>query len=197
MTTRLPRSKRTLIAASLLLVPMLMQLSYAAVASPSTTAKPAVASQGDRGVNPIPYKCAIPYLNVRGGWRALKFYQNAFGAKVIVSLSRHGGKLAHAEIHIGDAVVMLRDEYPEMHFMSPQSIGGVPLELLVYVKDVRTFTQHAVEHGAKVLRPIQMQFHGDLMVELEDPFGYVWFFATRVETMTPEKLKEQAKKAKL
>jgi PhnB protein len=148
-------------------------------------------------VDPIAYRAVVPYLNVRDGWAAIRFYKDAFGAEEVVSLERQGGVLAHAELRIGEAVFMVREEYPEYGYLSPQTIGGAPVNLLVYVPDVRAFAERAAAQGAEVIRPVEMQFHGDLMTELKDPFGHSWFFATRVEPMTVEKTREKAAQAGL
>ncbi|HEX6500124.1 MAG TPA: VOC family protein [Micromonosporaceae bacterium] len=150
-----------------------------------------------RTVIPEQYKGGVPYLNVHDGKAAVAFYQKAFGAELIVDISRHGGKLAHAEFRIGDAVFMVRDEYPEYGFRSPTTLGGTPVNLLIYVPDVKAITERAAAAGAKVIRPAEMQFHGDLMAELEDPFGHSWFFATRVQDMTPDELQQRAAAANL
>ncbi|GIH61541.1 VOC family protein [Microbispora siamensis] len=144
--------------------------------------------------NPIPqeYKGGVPYLNVHDAKAAIDFYRRAFGAEVSIEIPRQGGKIAHAEFRIGEAVFMLRDEYPEYHFRSPKTIGGTPVNLLVFVPDVETFAERAVAAGARVIRPLEMQFHGDLQVEVEDPFGHSWFFASRVTDMTAQELKEAA-----
>ncbi|OPG06830.1 VOC family protein [Microbispora sp. GKU 823] len=144
--------------------------------------------------NPIPqeYKGGVPYLNVHDAKAAIDFYRRAFGAEVSIEIPRQGGKIAHAEFRIGEAVFMLRDEYPEYHFRSPKTIGGTPVNLLVFVPDVETFAERAVAAGARVIRPLEMQFHGDLQVEVEDPFGHSWFFASRVTEMSTEELQEAA-----
>ncbi|MFC7220896.1 VOC family protein [Streptomyces polyrhachis] len=144
--------------------------------------------------NPVPaaYKSAVPYLNVHDARAALDFYRAAFGAEVSVEIPRQGGKVAHAELRIGEAVFMLRDEYPEYRFRSPRTVGGTPVNLLVFVPDVESFAQRAVAAGARVIRPVAMQFHGDLQVELEDPFGHSWFFTTRVADMDERELREAA-----
>lgn len=148
-------------------------------------------------VDPIAYRGAVPYLNVEDGWAAVEFYCNAFGAEKVVSLARTGGALAHAELRIGEAVFMVREEYPEYGYLGPRAIGGTPVNLLVYVPDVRAFAERAIAAGATVVRPVEMQFHGDLMTELEDPFGHSWFFASRVEPMTVEQIREAAERAGL
>ena len=134
----------------------------------------------------------IPYLNIRGAWMALKFYKKAFGAEVLNTIERDGGKLAHADVAIGGVPFMMREEYPEYSFQSPAELGGTPINLLVYVDDVETFSKRAVTAGAKVIRPVEEQFHGDLMAELEDPFGHSWLFATHHTDMSNEELKARA-----
>ena len=137
---------------------------------------------------PAAFSAAIPYLNVTDGERAISFYEQAFGAELEAKFPRPGGKLGHAQMRIGSARFMFRDEYPEMGFLSPATIGGAPLNILVYVEDVHSFVEQATAAGATVIRPVEEQFHGDLMATLEDPFGYSWFFATHVEDMTPAEL---------
>ncbi|MFT3791247.1 MAG: VOC family protein [Rudaea sp.] len=134
----------------------------------------------------------IPYLNVHDAAAALDFYKKAFGANILNVIERSGGLIAHADIAIEGAKFMMRDEYPEYNFKSPKTIGGTPINLFVYVQDVRSFFNQAVAAGAKVIRPVEEQFHGDLMTELEDPFGHSWFFATHHTDMTNEELKERA-----
>jgi PhnB protein len=92
---------------------------------------------------------------------------------------------------------MVREEYPEYHFLSPSTVGGTAVNLLVYVEDVRAFTDRAVAQGATVVRPVSEQFHGDLQSELTDPFGHSWFFSTRMREMSPEELRRQAAAARL
>lgn len=143
---------------------------------------------------PIPprFASAIPYLNVTDGERAISFYARAFGASLEARFPRPGGKLGHAEMRIGDALFMFRDEYPELGFLSPATVGGAPLNILVYVEDVHAFVERAVAAGARVIRPVEEQFHGDLMATLEDPFGYSWFFATHVEDLSPDELERRS-----
>jgi PhnB protein len=105
------------------------------------------------------------------------------------------GKVGHAEIKIGAALIMLADEFPEMGVRSPQSIGGSPVGIHVYVEDVDAVINRAVAAGAKVLRPVADQFYGDRSVTLEDPYGHRWFFATHIEDVPPEELKKRAEAA--
>jgi PhnB protein len=130
---------------------------------------------------PERYRSAIPYLNVPDGDDALDFYQRGFGARTETRLSRPDGKLAHAEVWVGDALVVVRHEIPDLGFRSPAKVGGTPVQILVYVEDAEAIVEQASTAGAKVVRPVEEQFHGDLMATLEDPFGHLWFFATHVE----------------
>ena len=139
----------------------------------------------------------IPYLNVRNAPAAIEFYKQAFGAVVLNTIERTGGLIAHADISIEGARFMMREEYPEYNFRSPETLGGTPINLFVYVSDVDAFFQRAKAAGAKVIRPVEEQFHGDRMTELEDPFGHSWFFATHHTDMTKEELRAQAAKAGL
>jgi len=145
-------------------------------------------------VNPIPenYRGATPYLNVKDGNRAVDFYKEAFGASEVIRIPRQDGKLGHAELRIGEALIMLRDEIPEMSFLSPQSIGGTSVQILIYVNDVDALVKQAEAAGAKVITPATEQFHGDRMVVLEDPFGHSWFFATHIEDLSPEERQKRA-----
>jgi len=129
---------------------------------------------------------------VKDGARAIEFYKKAFGAREVIRIPRQGGKLGHAEVRIGEAPILLRDEIPEMNFRSPQSVGGTPVQILIYVNDVDALVKQAEAAGAKVISPTTEQFHGDRMAVLEDPFGHSWFFATRIEDFSPEEMKKRA-----
>jgi PhnB protein len=146
---------------------------------------------------PIPdgYDAAIPYLSCTNATSALAFYEKAFGATVLMRMAAPDGKIGHAEIKIGNALVMLADEHPEMGFRSPKSIGGSPVGIHVYVPDVDALTKRAVAAGASVERPVADQFYGDRSVTLADPFGHRWFFATHVEDVAPEELRRRAEAA--
>ena len=111
-------------------------------------------------VKPIPdqYRGATPYLCVNDGAQAMEFYQKAFGAHEVMRMPMPDGKLGHAEVKIGNAPIMLADEHPEMNFRSPKSIGGTPVNIVVYVKDVDALVKQAEAAGAKVLRPPADQF---------------------------------------
>jgi PhnB protein len=144
-------------------------------------------------VKPIPdgYHTVTPYLSVDGAAAALEFYKRAFGATECMRVPSPDGRIAHAEIQIGDSRVMLADEFPEMNFRSPKSIGGSPVTIALYVEDSDQMTAQAVAAGAKVLRPVTDQFYGDRSGSVEDPFGHVWHIATHTEDVSPEELKRR------
>ena len=145
-------------------------------------------------VKPIPngYHSITPYLIVKGGAAAIEFYKKAFGAVEVMRIPGPDGKLGHAEIRIGDSVVMLADEHPEMGARSPQTIGGTPVSILLYVEDVDAVFRQALAAGAKIQRPIEDKFYGDRMGSLDDPFGHVWHIATHTKDVTPEEMKKAA-----
>ena len=148
-------------------------------------------------VKPIPegYHSVTPYLILDDATRALEFYKKAFGAVELLRMPAPGGKIGHAEIKIGNALIMLSDEYPEMKVQSPQTIGGTPVGIHVYVPDVDALNARAIAAGATVEREIANQFYGDRSVTLSDPFGHRWFFATHVEDVPPEEMKQRAEAA--
>jgi PhnB protein len=143
---------------------------------------------------PIPdgYHSATPYLIVNDAAGAIEFYKQAFGAMVLVRMSKPNRKIGHAEIKIGDSIIMLADEFPEINARSPRSLGGSPASILLYVDNVDTTFAKAVEAGAKVQRPLADQFYGDRTGGIEDPFGHVWYIATHVEDVSPEEMKKRA-----
>ena len=144
---------------------------------------------------PIPegHEGVTPYLICKNAEEAIDFYKRAFGAEEILRLGKPGERIGHCEMKIGKAFFMLADEFPEMGGISPQSIGGTPVSLYVYVEDVDGFTGKAVREGLKVIRPVAYQFYGDRSGYFEDPFGHKWGFATHVEDLTPEQMDERAK----
>jgi PhnB protein len=144
-------------------------------------------------VRPIPegYEQATPYLSINGAARAIEFYKQAFGATEVLRLAMPDGRIGHAEIRIGRARIMLADEFPEMGFRAPRTLGGSPVTIHLYVEDVDALAARAVAAGATVKRPVQDQFYGDRSVTLEDPFGHVWSFATHKEDVSPEELRQR------
>jgi PhnB protein len=143
---------------------------------------------------PIPegYHTATPYLIIKDAAKAIEFYKEAFGAKEMMRMSQPDGRIGHAEIKIGDSPIMLADEFPEMGARSPQSLGGSPVSILLYVEDVDAFAKQAVAAGTKVVRPVKDQFYGDRSGSFEDPFGHQWHIATHVEDVAPEEMHKRA-----
>lgn len=151
-------------------------------------------SAPSKSVKPIPdgYHAVTPYLICKGAARAIEFYTKAFGATELMRIQAGEDKLGHAEIRIGDCVIMLADEHPEMGAVSPQSLGGTPVGLMLYVPDVDVVFARAVAAGAKVERPVADQFYGDRTGGVIDPFGHKWYIATHVEDLTPEEIGRRA-----
>ncbi len=143
---------------------------------------------------PIPegYHTATPYLIIKDAAKAIEFYKKAFGAKEMMRMSQPDGRIGHAEIKIGDSPIMLADEFPEMGARSPQSLGGSPVSILLYVEDVDAFAKQAVAAGTKVVRPVKDQFYGDRSGSFEDPFGHQWHIATHVEDVALEEMYKRA-----
>jgi PhnB protein len=144
-------------------------------------------------VNYIPegYHSVTPYLIIKGAASAIDFYKKAFGATELMRMPGPGGQIMHAEIKIGDSPVMLADEYPEMDARSPQTIGGTPVGLALYVRDVDAMAKQAEAAGAKVLRPVADQFYGDRSCTLQDAFGHKWTIATHKEDVPPAEMKKR------
>ncbi len=144
---------------------------------------------------PIPegYHTATPYLIIKGAADAIEFYKKAFGATEIMRFPAPGGKIGHGEIKIGDSPIMLADEFPEMGYKSPKTLGGSPVSIMIYVEDVDTVFNQAVAAGAKEQRPVKDQFYGDRLGTLEDPFGHVWHVSTHKEDVSLEEMEKRAK----
>ena len=145
-------------------------------------------------VNPIPegYHSVTPYLSIKGAAKAIDYYKQVFGATELFRMAAPDGKIGHAEIKIGNSPIMLADEFPEMEFVSPQTLGGSPIGLMIYVDDVDTMFNQALSAGATEVKPLQDQFYGDRSGTLKDPFGHVWTVATHVEDVAPEELQKRA-----
>ena len=143
---------------------------------------------------PIPegYHSVTPYLIVTGAASAIEFYKHAFGAKEVMRIPHPDGRVGHAELQMGDSRIMLADEFPEMGARSPQSLGGSPVSILLYVENVDALFDQAVAAGGKVTMPVKDQFYGDRSGGLEDPFGHLWHIATRKEHVPPKELRKRA-----
>jgi PhnB protein len=146
-------------------------------------------------VKPIPegYHSVTPYLIVRGGTAAIEYYNKAFGAVELFRIPAPGGKVGHAEIKIGDSMIMLADEHPEMGCIGPQTIGGSPVSLMIYVEDVDTVFERAVTAGGTVKEALQDKFYGDRMGTVVDPFGHIWHVATHKEDVPMDEMERRAK----
>lgn len=148
-------------------------------------------------VNPIPegYRSVTPYLAVKQAADAIEFYRRAFGAKERMRLTTPDGKVGHAELEIGDSVIMVADESPEMDFRSPDPSHGPGVLLHLYVKDVDASVRRATDAGAKLLRAVEDQFYGDRSGSVRDPFGHAWHIATHKEDVPPEEIDRRAQAA--
>jgi PhnB protein len=144
---------------------------------------------------PEGYHSVTPYLIITGAAEAIDYYKKAFGATELMRMPAPGGKIGHAEIKIGDSPIMLADEFPEMGHKSPQTLGGSPVSIMIYVEDVDTVFDQAVAAGGKVQRPVKDQFYGDRSGSLEDPFGHLWHVATHKEDLSAEEMERRAKAA--
>ena len=148
-------------------------------------------------VKPVPpgYHTVTPYLTCSDTARAIDFYKKAFGAEETVLMHSPNGKVGHAEIRIGDSMVMLADEWPHNQARSPQSLGGSAVSIFLYVEDVDAVFGAAVKAGAKADHPPTDMFWGDRFAKLTDPFGHLWSVATHIEDVAPEEMEKRARAA--
>jgi len=133
----------------------------------------------------------IPYIIVRDAASALDFYGRAFGAEEKFRLTDPAGSIGHAEIAIGDSIVMLADEHPEWGAVSPVSLGGTPVSLHLSVADADASAERAVAAGATLLRPVEDQFHGNRSGMVADPYGHKWMLSQQTETVSPEEMQRR------
>jgi|SRR5437588_976803 len=148
-------------------------------------------------VKPIPegYHTATPYLVVHDAAKAIDLYKQAFDATEIHRMATPNGKIGHAELKIGDSVIMLADEMPGTSNRSPKALGGTTASIFLYVKDVDASFQKAVAAGLKVEAPLADQFWGDRFGKLTDPFGHSWAMATHKEDVAPQEMQKRAQAA--
>ncbi len=148
-------------------------------------------------VNPIPtqYPRITPYLCVSDATAAIAFYQQVLGATERMRIVMPDGKLGHCELMVGDGVIMLSDEFPEIDVLGPKAIGGTPVAISVYVEDVDAAFARALAQGATELRPVEDQFFGDRSGQFLDPFGHRWSVASRIEELSRAEVQERAAKA--
>ena len=145
-------------------------------------------------VKPVPedFQRVTPYLCVDGASAAIDFYARVLGTTERMRMQTPEGTVSHAELQLGDSLIMLADEFPELGVRSPKAFGGSPVTLSVYVEDVDAVFERAQRAGAKVLRPLEDQFYGDRSGQFEDPFGHRWSVATHVEDVSPEEMARRA-----
>ncbi len=148
-------------------------------------------------VKPIPegYHTVTPYLAVDDAAEAIDYYKKVFGAKERVRMDAPGGKIGHAELEVGDSLVMLSDPFPQASTKPPQELGGTSVSVFLYVEDVDATVKQAVDAGATITMEVADQFWGDRMGSFTDPFGHSWSIATHVEDVPPEEMAERAKTA--
>jgi PhnB protein len=146
---------------------------------------------------PIPegYHTATPYLVIDGAAEAIDYYKKAFGAKERMRMEAPGNRIGHAEIEIGDSLVMLSDAFPQSTTKAPTELGGTTAGVFLYVEDVDAVVKKAVDAGATVTMEVADQFWGDRFGSITDPFGHSWSIATHVEDVPPEEMAERAKTA--
>ncbi|MGH9737899.1 MAG: VOC family protein [Candidatus Acidiferrales bacterium] len=148
-------------------------------------------------VNPIPegFHTATPYLTVQDGAQAIDFYKRAFGAKEVMGMKGPDGKISHAEIKIGDSIIMLSAASSAGELRTPQSLGGSTVSILLYLENVDETFKQALSAGAKQIMPLENMFWGDRYGRLTDPFGHSWSLAQHIEDVAPAEMEKRAKEA--
>ncbi len=144
---------------------------------------------------PEGFRSVTPYLTVNNAAGAIDYYKRAFGAQEVVRMDSPDGKIGHAEIRIGDSLIMLSDEMPRGHARSPQSLGGTTAGIFLYVDDVDAVFKQALAVGGKETMPLADMFWGDRYGTLTDPFGHIWSLATHKEDVAPEEMAKRSKEA--
>jgi PhnB protein len=144
-------------------------------------------------VKPVPegYRTATPYLIIDGAAKALDFYKRIFGAVEKMRMPSPGGKVGHAEISIGDSIIMLADEHPEIGARSPRAFGGSGVGIMLYVDDVDVTVKNAVAEGAKLVQKVEDKFYGDRTGTIEDPWGHTWHVGTHKEDVSEDEMKRR------
>ncbi|MGH9617333.1 MAG: VOC family protein [Acidobacteriaceae bacterium] len=143
-------------------------------------------------VKPIPdgYHSIQPYLMIDGAAQAIDFYKRAFGATERLSMKQPDGRIGHAELQIGDSIIMMADENPQIEAFSPAHYGGSPVSLLIYTEDCDRMYRQAIAAGAKSEREPKDEFYGDRMAGVRDPFGYKWHIGTHIKDVSKEELEK-------
>lgn len=141
---------------------------------------------------PKGYAAVSPYLIVSNCADSIEFYKKVFGAKELVRMDQGNGKISHAELKIGENKIMLSDECLETNARAPESVGGSPVSIHLYVKNVDAIFNKAIEAGATVKKPVENMYYGDRNGAFQDPHGHIWFVSSRVEDVTPREMKKRA-----
>ncbi len=143
---------------------------------------------------PIPddYPRVMPYLFVDGAGAAIDFYCSVLGARERMRMPGPDGRIFHAELELGDSMIMLADENPEVDVRGPRAIGGNPMMVHVYVEDADSVFEQAIAAGAKALRQVEDRFYGDRSGRFEDPFGHRWDVASHVQDLGPDEMAKRA-----
>jgi PhnB protein len=141
---------------------------------------------------PDGYHSVTPYLIMRDAAKAIDFYKDVFGATELVRMDAPGGKVGHAEVRIGDSIVMLADENPKVGAEGPELLGGSPVHLMLYVDDCDSVFKRALAAGSAEVQPLKNQFYGDRSGTLTDPFGHQWTIATHTEDVAPDEMERRA-----
>lgn len=159
----------------------------------NTRSSSAAASPGPATLDPLPPdgRVLTPYITVRDAVRAIEFYVHAFEARELFRLVEPQGRVGHAELAIGGSLLMLSDEYPDFGALSPAGVGGSPVTLHLYVRDVDATLARAEAAGATLLRAPKDEFYGDRTGMLQDPFGHRWMLASRREEVAPEEMQRR------
>ncbi|TDD55979.1 VOC family protein [Saccharopolyspora elongata] len=148
-------------------------------------------------VEPIPsgFPRVTPYLHVDGAAAAIDFYCNVLGARERMRMPAPGGKVGHAELELGNSIIMLADEFPDQGVLGPKTVGGASMTLYVYVEDVDSVFDRALKSGANSVKPVVNEFYGDRTGQFEDPFGHRWNVATHVEDVSEEEMAKRMAQA--
>jgi PhnB protein len=142
---------------------------------------------------PQGFHTVTPSLVVRNAAQAIDFYKKALGAEELMRMASPGGKIGHAELKIGDSIIFITDENPEMNCKSPQTLGGTPVSLFLYVPDVDKAFQRAIDAGGKTIMPVADMFWGDRYGQFTDPYGHTWGLGTHVKDLSEQEIEKAAK----
>ncbi|NOT70924.1 MAG: VOC family protein [Hyphomicrobium sp.] len=141
-------------------------------------------------ISPVPpgHSPLVPMLAIKSCAKAIAFYKEAFGATEDFRLVEASGKVGHAELRIGGALISVSDEYPDFGCLSPASVGGNPVKFQLYVADVDAAIDRAVRAGGTLVRPLRDEFYGDRTATVADPFGYSWQLSSRIQDVSPAEM---------